>query len=275
MASIILTKESNENDIKRYFEAILKLSQSKDRFPVSLDDVWMLVYGQKSDAVEALKSNFIEEIDFQVLRENPQNSKGGRPVNVYKLTTSCLEFFIARKVRLVFEVYRKVFHNSIETVRRISTQKESKPKNLNVSKKRVEAIFTWVEGLSSMFNLSNLAKFKVLEKEAELLSLPMPDEIKSEGAVARVSKLLKEYNVMSGNKPMTSKEFNDLLVKHGYMRDIERVKSNGKNDSYRNLTEQGLKYGINDWNKYSHTPKTEVYFFIDKFTDLLKVLGLK
>ena len=35
---------------------------------------------------------------------------GGRPVENYFLTLSCLEFFIARKVRSVFEVYRKVFH---------------------------------------------------------------------------------------------------------------------------------------------------------------------
>ena len=46
--------------------------------------------------------------------QNPttENEKdlGGRPVENYFLSLSCLEFFIARKVRAVFEVYRKVFH---------------------------------------------------------------------------------------------------------------------------------------------------------------------
>ena len=34
---------------------------------------------------------------------------GGRPVETYYLSIPCLEFFIARKVRPVFEVYRTVF----------------------------------------------------------------------------------------------------------------------------------------------------------------------
>lgn len=72
----------------------------------------MLVYGRKSDAVEALTSNeqFIQEVDYKVLRQNPQNPKGGRPADIYMLSVSCLEYFIVRKVRSVFEVYRQVFH---------------------------------------------------------------------------------------------------------------------------------------------------------------------
>lgn len=34
----------------------------------------------------------------------------GRPQNTYMLSVPCLEFFIARRVRPVFEVYRQVFH---------------------------------------------------------------------------------------------------------------------------------------------------------------------
>ncbi|MER8077740.1 hypothetical protein ABS235_19910, partial [Acinetobacter pittii] len=48
----------------------------------------------------------LENIDYQVLRKNAENQKGGRPTNEYKLTVSCMEFFIARKVRPVFDVYR-------------------------------------------------------------------------------------------------------------------------------------------------------------------------
>ena len=110
--NLILSKESSESEIKRYFNAVLESSKSDNEFPISLDEVWMLVYGQKSDAVSALKSNFIENVDYQVLRQNPQNSNGGRPTNEYKLTVSCMEFFIARKIRPVFEVYRQVFHKA-------------------------------------------------------------------------------------------------------------------------------------------------------------------
>ena len=96
------------------------------------------------------KSNlFVKDIDYQVLSTNaqksgvfsqnaqksgvfaqngkksgvfPQNGEKsddtqadgksvmGRPQNTYMLSVPCLEFFIARKVRSVFEVYRQVFH---------------------------------------------------------------------------------------------------------------------------------------------------------------------
>lgn len=121
-----LTKQSSEAEIKAYFCAVLNISESDEEFPVNLDDVWPLVYSRKDKAVRALQSNdlFIKGIDYQVLPQNGENSKAlpqnggkpqeGRPVDIYMLSVPCLEFFIARKVRPVFEVYRKVFHKVAE-----------------------------------------------------------------------------------------------------------------------------------------------------------------
>lgn len=117
-----LTKQSTAQEIKAYFEEVLKLSKDSKEFPVNLDDVWPLVFGRKEEAVRALKNDklFVENIDYQVLRKNAENPdsftqrsekpQGGRPTNTYMLSVPCLEFFIARKVRPVFEVYRQVFH---------------------------------------------------------------------------------------------------------------------------------------------------------------------
>lgn len=117
-----LTKQSTAQEIKAYFEEVLKLSKDSKEFPVNLDDVWPLVFGRKEEAVRALKNDklFVENIDYQVLRRNAENPdsfmqrsekpQGGRPTNTYMLSVPCLEFFIARKVRPVFEVYRQVFH---------------------------------------------------------------------------------------------------------------------------------------------------------------------
>ena len=138
---IQLTKQSSDSEIKAYFIQVLNLSRSKEEFPVNLDEVWPLVFKFRSDAVRALaKSNlFVKDIDYQVLSTNaqksgvfaqngkksgvfPQNGEKsddtqddgksvmGRPQNTYMLSVPCLEFFIARKVRPVFEVYRQVFH---------------------------------------------------------------------------------------------------------------------------------------------------------------------
>lgn len=115
-----LTKQSTDQEIKAYFEEVLKLSKDSEEFPVNLDDVWPLVYSRKDKAISALKSNdlFLQDIDYQVFPQKVENSvispklggNIGRPANVYMLSIPCLEFFIARKVRPVFEVYRQVFH---------------------------------------------------------------------------------------------------------------------------------------------------------------------
>lgn len=114
MKQTILTKESSATEIKRYFKAVLKLSQSYQEFPVNLDEVFPLVYNRKGEAVRALLSDsqFMQDVDYQVLRKNAENPNGGRPKVDYLLSVPCMEFFIARKVRPVFEVYRKVFHKT-------------------------------------------------------------------------------------------------------------------------------------------------------------------
>ena len=117
-----LTKQSTDQEIKAYFEEVLRMSRDSEEFPVNLDDVWPLVYSAKEKAVRALKSNdlFLQNVDYQVLAQNGEKSgflaqnggkvKNGRPTEIYMLSVPCLEFFIARKVRPVFEVYRQVFH---------------------------------------------------------------------------------------------------------------------------------------------------------------------
>lgn len=99
MLELILSKKSSESEIKSYFNAVLELSKSDNEFPINLDEVWMLVYGRKEEAVRALTSSeqFIENIDYQVLRKNAENQKGGRPTNEYKLTISCMEFLLLAK----------------------------------------------------------------------------------------------------------------------------------------------------------------------------------
>ena len=111
--SIILTPEiCSTTAIKNYFQYILTLSKSGDAFPVNLEDVFYLAYSSKEKAVRALKEDetYVQNLDYQFLAQNGEKSSKGRPSITYKLSIPCLEFFIARKVRPVFEVYRQVFH---------------------------------------------------------------------------------------------------------------------------------------------------------------------
>lgn len=130
MNELILTKSSSESDLKRYFTAVLELSKSDNKFPINLDEVWMLVYNRRDNAIRELRKSFFENEDFQVIENQslPQNEErvwGGQNKVNYFLSLSCLEYFIARKVRPVFEVYRQVFHKSAATPALPTTYKEA------------------------------------------------------------------------------------------------------------------------------------------------------
>lgn len=160
--AIVLTKESNENQIKIYFQAILIAYKLEKQFPINLDEVWQLAYSDKGKAVRALKKTFIEGIDYEVfsksaknpstaysepLAQNGKRENGGRFYGenkvTYMLSIPCLEYFIARKVRPVFEVYRKVFHKVVTGRKEvIYTEKEVKQQLLDAERQVREAVST-------------------------------------------------------------------------------------------------------------------------------------
>lgn len=133
-----LTKKSSEGEIKAYFTSVLELVKLNEKFPVNLDDVWPLVYSEKSKAVRALKSDelFMQGVDYQFLAQNGEKSdtdsdedvaaKLGRPTDTYMLSVPCMEFFIARRVRPVFEVYRKIFHMTMSDAEKKVEQQPTK-----------------------------------------------------------------------------------------------------------------------------------------------------
>lgn len=91
-----LTKQSTDQEIKAYFEEVLRLTRDSEEFPVNLDDVWPLVFGRKEEAVRALKNDrlFVEALIIKfyaemrktliVLRKDAQNLK-----EVARLTSTC------------------------------------------------------------------------------------------------------------------------------------------------------------------------------------------
>lgn len=135
-----LSLSSSTEEIKRYFKTILELSKLDVPYPVNLDYVWMLAYSEKGKATRALKENFIESIDYQVLAQNGKNPKGGRPSIEYHLSVSCLEYFIARKVRPVFDVYREVFHKVNEIVPKVAKSSAADKRKIARLEKEIETL---------------------------------------------------------------------------------------------------------------------------------------
>ena len=256
--NLILSKESSESEIKRYFNAVLELSKSNNEFPINLDEVWMLVYGRKSDAAEALQRDFIENVDYKVLRQNAQNSNVGRPSIEYRLSVSCMEFFIARKVRPVFEVYRQVFHKTT------AQALPSGNRPTDSLTEQVKASLAWVEGVAGFLNLDNPTKLEMLKQVAGPLGMPVPvcvpmhapaDKIDLttnrrdrdpyydlyiSGKIKSATKLLREH----GSK-MKARTFNKLLVEKGYLEVVTVPSDTRGQRTYNKITEAGLEFGVN------------------------------
>ena len=259
---VILSKESSESEIKRYFNAVLKLSQSDNEFPINLDEVWPLVYGRKQEAVRALVSSnqFIEGIDYQPMRNNAQRSDNGQFAEGgidYFLTVPCMEFFIARKVRPVFEVYRKVFHH---------VTGNAKPQTLTPTK--VRASLEWVKGVSEMLNLNDSSKLALLGQVAQPLGLPVPDYTPSHGNLKSATELLKANGIQ-----ISAQDFNKLLVEKGYLVTLTRKSSGGKDKPFKSITDKGMPYGENQVNP-KNPKSTQPLWYEHTFKELLSLVGL-
>lgn len=135
-----LSLSSSTEEIKRYFKAILELSKLDVPYPVNLDYVWMLAYSRKDNATKELTKNFIQDIDYQIFRQKAENSKCGRPSIEYHLSVSCLEYFIARKVRPVFDVYREVFHKVNEIVPKVAKSSAADKRKIARLEKEIETL---------------------------------------------------------------------------------------------------------------------------------------
>ena len=251
-----LTKSSSSEEIKAYFNAILRLAKASEEFPVNLDEVWMLVYPRKDHAVRDLIDNFIEGVDYQVFLKKGDNPQGGRPTNEYFLTVSCLEYFIVKKTRPVFEVYRKVFHKVSEVRKKLTGPTPTK----------VKASIEWVKGIKELLNLNDSSVLSLVSQVAEPLGLPTPDYTPSKGILKSAGKLLKENECS-----ISAQTFNQMMIEKGYMVELSRPSSKSEVKKFKSIIGEGLNYGENQVNP--NNPKsTQPLYYADKFNDLLASL---
>jgi hypothetical protein len=257
-----LCKTSSESEIKAYFEAVYKLRESREEFPVNFDEVWMLVYEDKKSAIRELKNKFIQDVDFQTMRKKVQasNVAGFVWADVYFLTVPCMEFFIARKVRPVFEVYRQVFHKAVEAI------PVERPK-MRGGEIKLDMLH-YLLGLGDKCDLDALndivvylSKYDPVVTRAAAIappSLPSP-ELSEPDPIERgftATWLMKKFDIQ-----WTVHFFNESMVRHRMMEVV--TSEAGK---YNRLVGEGLRFGYNDRNKYVSggvTPKYYEGIFMD------------
>lgn len=260
-----LTKNSTSSDVKLYFEQVLTLSSSNEEFPVNIDDVWPLVYSQKSKALQTLKNSglFMQDADYKFLTQMVENPKGGRPTEIIMISLSCLEYLIARKKREVFEVYRQVFHKAMTP-----TMSES------------DALIDTIQHIISL-PVENRVKSDLIKRINQPGSKALPDYRNTELYPATIgakgepvpidedsgpvrssaTKLLRRHKA-----PISTNEFNDILCRMGY---LERRRVGWK--SYCVVIGDGCLYGCNVPNPYYKDQTTPMYWE-DSFYELLTIV---
>lgn len=188
MCNIVL---SDDLSIRSYFEKVLNLSKLGDKFPINLDDVWPLVYSAKEKAVRALVSSdqFMQGIDYEILATNGENTTVGRPVNVYMISISCMEYFIARKVRSVFNVYRDVFHKVInkipssysEALRMYADEVEARERAEKEAKLALEAKRISDNIIKEQAPMVEFAKTAEIAQETDMLIREVREKLEAHG----------------------------------------------------------------------------------------------
>ena len=277
-----LTAESTEAQIRAYFNGLLTIARTQTNdFPVNLEDVWRLVYSEKGKAVRALKAYFIQDVDYQVLAQNGKNSlepiaqngkrnnKGqftGSDKKDYHLTLACLEFFVARKVRAVFEVYRQVFHKAIRyAMPEDVPQLEAAPPK----EAEVKDVIEWIAALQRYAGVGKASTLELMAKIATERGLPMPDYVEPEepekAGLYNLTNCLEYWKVRC-----SAYYFNRTLMEMGYL--VEKTtQGTRKRDkkTYKVIVGEGLQFGENKIPSQYPTI-TQPLWYLEKFGELLE-----
>lgn len=239
---IVLSKDSTEEQIRAYFEEILKLYQTDEKFPVDLDRVWPLVYSERGVAVKSLKKNFFDNEDFISFDQNVKRETGSSVKKEYRLSVKCLEYFIARKVRSVFNVYREVFNQ-------VATGK------VQVVQKQMSAVEMFA--LQAQINLEQDKRIGRIESEldelkrereennrlinaAEVSNKELPEESES----SRIRTLVNTYVKATG---VDYKEVWDSMYETLEMRYHRRVKACNKLPTDKSWLDVAIRTGCGEY----------------------------
>lgn len=228
--------------LESYFTKIRELLKTGESFPINIDDVWALVYSERGKAVRALKGEFIENEEFILVAQNGKQRGGHNKIN-YFLSVKTMEFFIARKKKEVFEVYRKIFHNAMDEAEnrkplspaeqnlinaKLFYEHEKKIEQLEVKQSVIE------NKLDSLIEERNSAKSALVELPFETSEEVIPELSIRDKVRMMVNRLSRANNVSQTDI------WNNIYQKlhYNYHINIKGYKKSRKNESYLEVAER-------------------------------------
>jgi len=107
-----------QDNLRMYFEWVKERFDSGEQYPYDLEELVGIAFTQKVKALEALKKDFKQVVDYIIVSQNGNNVFGnGRPSKQYFLTPLCFESMVARRCQPVMEIYVKVFHAAVNVAK--------------------------------------------------------------------------------------------------------------------------------------------------------------
>ena len=209
-----------------------------------------------------LENEFAEEtIDYWVFFSNDENPQGGRPTQDFKLTAG-----FAKKLSMLQKNERG------EQARNYFIKVEGKLKEVvkqeKISlKEQLEAAAFVAEDLH-VPQSNKIMMFRKVCENNHINSNFLPVYSEHEDREAKpATALLKQFQC-----EIKIREFNERMIKAGYLEERERDTSNRKRypngkKPFKALTEKGLRYGKN-LTCEKNTKETQPYYYVDTFLEL-------
>lgn len=125
---------------------------------------------------------------------------------------------------------------------------------------------SWVKEVKKLLNLNENSTLSLLQQVGEPLGLPLPDYTPSKGILKSATELLKE-----NGSSLSIREFNALMIQHGYLADMTRKAAHGQTKHFKTLTAKAKQFGENQVSPKAPN-QTQPMYYADNFASLLKTM---
>ena len=213
---------------------------------------------------------FVENQDYQVFHKIMENPKGGRPLDEYAISIDMAKELSmvernekGKQARRYFIACEDKLKEAVSKGYVVTTT--AQPKQQLTMKDKL----TWIKEVQKMLKLNDASTLGLIQQVADPLGLPVPQYIDSKGILISATAALFELG-----QPCNVAHFNDLMMKKGYLEELQRKSSKGLVKKFKHITPAGLSWGENQVSPKS-PQQTQPLYYKNKFPELLKVLGLK
>lgn len=122
------------------------------------------------------------------------------------------------------------------------------------------------DALADRLRLNDVSRLEMYQTLAEQYDLKLPNYVPSKGVLKSAKALLKEIG-----SDISAIKFNLLLEKNGFIAQMTRPSTNGKEKKFWNITDKGAMFGENQVNP--RNPKeTQPGWYADKFHELYNIV---